>query len=306
MLAAAVVTGAETRVLDDRTGAAEPGEVTGLGEDRRGADWVSPAIEVTSSVSPSSLTTATMRVSVSASRRVVCCQSARTRPARSSAPARCEMTPCGSASAANTARTIRRFGRIPCQRGSSRRTAVVNRSGPKRRSRRGSPAQRSSTTASEAHHVLDRNGLPAAASTAGQIHLSRSRSCCTAAVDSVVSAARRAPRCPSRAIGAVGFVATPLGRQPRDQHRVFRVGLVPRQVLGLASPPDQQRLRTHQPQSPFRGKLIKHPPPVTSWLVRHRHRREPRSVRPLKGPVQQRPQLHARHLTRRRATTRES
>ncbi len=89
---------------------------------------------------------------------------------------------------------IRRRGRIPPHRGSSRRTAAVNRSRPSRRTRLRSPAHRSSTTASDAHQVTDRNGLPAAASTAGQAHSSRSRIWFTAAVAAVVSWLRRAPR----------------------------------------------------------------------------------------------------------------
>lgn len=80
-------------VLDYRAGAAESSEITGRGEDRRGADRVGPAIEVTSSVRRSSSRTATMCVSASANPRVVCCHSARARPARPSAPWRWDMTP---------------------------------------------------------------------------------------------------------------------------------------------------------------------------------------------------------------------
>jgi hypothetical protein len=68
-----------------------------------------------------------------------------------------------------------------------------------RRTRRRSPAHRSSTTASEAHQLTDRNGLGDAASTAGQAHSARSRIWFTAAVAAVVSWLRRAPRCRSRA-----------------------------------------------------------------------------------------------------------
>jgi hypothetical protein len=89
------------------------------------------------------------------------------------------VTPCRSASAANTTQTIRRSGRIPRQRGSSRRTAAANSSMPPQHSCRGSPAQRCSRAASEARHVLDQNGLLAAVSTAGQTHSSRSRICYT-------------------------------------------------------------------------------------------------------------------------------
>jgi hypothetical protein len=68
-----------------------------------------------------------------------------------------------------------------------------------RRTRRRSPAHRSSTTASEAHQLTDRNGLGDAASTAGQAHSARSRIWFTAAVAAVVSWLRRAPWCRSRA-----------------------------------------------------------------------------------------------------------
>jgi hypothetical protein len=68
-----------------------------------------------------------------------------------------------------------------------------------RRTRCKSPAHRSSTTASDAHQLTDRSGLRDADSTAGQAHSSRSRIWFTAAVASVVSWLRRAPRCRSRA-----------------------------------------------------------------------------------------------------------
>ena len=109
------------------------------------------------------------------------------------------MTPVGSGNAANTARMIRSRGRLPLHRGSSRRTAAVNRSRPSRRTRARSPAHRSSTTASAAHQVTDRNGLPDAASTAGQAQSARSRIWFTAAVAPVVSWLRRPPRWRSRA-----------------------------------------------------------------------------------------------------------
>jgi len=79
---------------------------------------VSPPIVVTSSVSPRSSRTAAIRVSVSASRARVSRQSPSARCARSRAPGRCAVTPAGSDNAANTARMIRRQGRIPPHRGS--------------------------------------------------------------------------------------------------------------------------------------------------------------------------------------------
>ena len=109
------------------------------------------------------------------------------------------MTPDGSGNAANTARMIRSRGHLPLHRGSSRRTAALNRARPRRRTRPGSPAHRSSTTASDAHQLTDRNGLPDAASTAGQAQSARSRIWFTAAVAPVVSWLRRPPRWRSRA-----------------------------------------------------------------------------------------------------------
>jgi hypothetical protein len=160
---------------------------------------VSPAMVVTSSVRPRSSSTATMRASIWASRVLVSCQSSSARPARSSAPGRCAVTPAGSAAADQTARTIRRQGRVAPHCGSSRRTAAVNRSMPSRRTRARSPRPRSSATATAARQDADRNGAPEASSTAGQAHSSRSRTWFTAAVVSVVSCSRRAPRCRSLA-----------------------------------------------------------------------------------------------------------
>ena len=85
-------------------------------------------------------------------------------------------------------------GRRPCLRIIRAVFAAVNRSGPSRRTRRRSPAHRPSATDRAAHQVPDRNGLPAAASTAGHAHSSRSRIWFTAAVAPVVSWPRRAPR----------------------------------------------------------------------------------------------------------------
>ena len=155
---------------------------------------VSPAIVVTRAVRPRSSRTATIRAPAPASRAQVSRQSPSARCARSSAPGRCTITPAGSRSAAQAARTIRRHGRAAPHRGSSRRTAPSNRAGPRRTTRLRSPAQRSSTTASAARQVAGRNGLPDAPSTAGQAHSSRSRIWLTCAVASVVSWRRRAHR----------------------------------------------------------------------------------------------------------------
>jgi hypothetical protein len=71
-------------------------------------------MEVASAVSPSSSRTVIIRCSVTASRSLVGCQSSSSSCIRSSAPGRCAITPAGSASAANTSRTMRRHGfRLP-------------------------------------------------------------------------------------------------------------------------------------------------------------------------------------------------
>ena len=77
-------------------------------------------------------------------------------------------------------------------------------------------------------------------------------------------------------IRALGLVTAQLAGQPRDQHGVLGVGLVPGQVLALAGPVDQQRLHAHQRQAPPGGELIQHPPPVPGRLARHRDRRKTR------------------------------
>jgi len=78
---------------------------------------------------------------------------------------------------------------------------------------------------------------------------------------------------PDRA-GPLRLITAQLARQPRDQHRVLRVRLVPGQVLALPRPVDQQRLHAHQRQPPPGRQLIQDPPPVPGRLARHRHRRK--------------------------------
>ena len=234
--------------------------------------------------------TAHIRVSVSASRARISRQSPSARCARSRAPGRCAVTPAGSASAANTARMIRRHGRIPPHRGSSRRTAAVNRSRPRRRTRLRSPAHRSSTTASDAHQLTDRNGLARRGQHRGPgalqqipdlVHRRRRAGGQLAAARSQVTQPR-----PYR-IRPLRLVTAQLTGQPGDQHRVLGVGLVPGQVLALPGPVDQQRLHAHQRQPPPGRELVQHPPPVPGRLARHRHRREtpPRPPCPPPSPA---------------------
>ena len=234
-----VVARAQPGVLDQGPRSGEPGRVTRLGQDRRGPVTVSPLIVVSSPASPSSSSTAPIRASVSASRARLSRQSPSARWAGSRAPGRCAVTPAGSASAANTARMIRRHGRIPPHRGSSRRTAAVNRSRPIRRTRRRSPAHRSSTTASDAHQLTDRKQAPrrgqhrgpgAFQQVADLVHRRRRPGRQLAAARPQVTQPR-----PHR-IGPLRLVTAQLTRQPGDQHRVLRVRLVPGQVLTLPGP----------------------------------------------------------------------
>jgi len=79
-----------------------------------------------------------------------------------------------------------------------RRTAASNRRTPSLLTRlRSPPAARARATVSAACQVVDLNGWRAASRTAGQAHSSRSRICCTCAVCSATSQARRMPRCRS-------------------------------------------------------------------------------------------------------------
>lgn len=103
---------------------------------------------------------------------------------------------------------------------------------------------------------------------------------------SVVNAARRAPgaeaapmwhRCVRVCSSAPHLASCAV------THRVVRVGLVPRQALGLMGTAGQQRVHAHQRQSPFRGELVEHPPTVPGRFARHRHRHRTQ-WRPLDGP----------------------
>ena len=82
-----------------------------------------------------------------------------------------------SVSAVKTAPMMRRQARWPPSGAARGRTAASVPLGPRRARRRGSPLQGSNTTASAAHQLSEFNGCAAAASTAGQAHSSRSRSC---------------------------------------------------------------------------------------------------------------------------------
>ena len=170
--------------------------------------------------------TAHMRASVSARRARVSRQSPSARCAHSRAPGRCAVTPAGSASAANTARMIRRHGRIPPHRGSSRRTAAVNRPRPIRRTRPGSPAHRSSTTdqrrapghrPERARRGGQHRGPRAVQQIPDPVHRRRR------AGGQLVAARPQVPQPRPYRIGALRLVTAQLTGQPRDQHRVLGV-----------------------------------------------------------------------------------
>ena len=191
----------------------------------------------------------------------------------------------------------------------SRRTAASNRTGPSLRTRARSLQPRSSATLTAAHQVAGRKSLPAASSTAGQAHSSRSRTWFTYPVVSPVSCRRRAPRCRSRApdrVRALGLITVQGRRQAGDDHRVLRVGLIERQALALAGLVDQQRLHAHQRQATVRGQLVQHPPPVPRRLARQRHRRETRRNGPADRPASSSPSSHAQAVTCRLAIPSES
>ena len=238
--------------------------------------------------------TARIRVSVSASRARVSRQSPSARCARSSAPGRCAVTPAGSGNAANTARMIRRHGRIPPHRGSSRRTAAVNRSRPRRRTRPRSPAHRTR------HHRQRRAPAhrPERAPRCGQ----HRRPGAFGQIPDLVHRRRRAGRQLAAArpqvtqprlhrIGPLRLITAQLTGQPRDQHRVLRVRLVPVRSSLSRARQAQQRPHAHQGQPPRGGELIQDPPPVPGRLARHRHRGKTRCRRPGHGPVQYLAQL---------------
>jgi hypothetical protein len=89
---------------------------------------------------------------------MVSCQSASSNCTGSSTPSQCAISPAGSASAANSPRTIRRQGFCLPRRVISRRTACSNRAAPSRRVRAKSPPSLPEITDMAAIQVADRNG----------------------------------------------------------------------------------------------------------------------------------------------------
>ena len=240
-----VVAGAEPGVLDQRPGAGEPGGVAGLGEDGGGADRGQPGDAG--------------------------------RPARSARARRApdhpgldvgdlgagvgqvgqrEPDPLQGAGAlvGDAGRGLGRVGgrvedgphdlRVPAGRAVA--SSRADRRGelapsPHRPSTLRSPVAptRSSPTVTAASQLAESNGLPAASSTAGQAHSSRSRTCWRAAAASVTSRGPARPEVPQprpRRVGPLGQVAAQLGDQPGDDHRVGVVVLVAGEVLGLPGP----------------------------------------------------------------------
>ena len=134
--------GSQAGVFDQRARCGEPGRVTGLGQDRRRPYRGQALIEQARSVRSSSSSTATIRVSVSTSRLVVCCQSPRTRCTRS------QDTGPDRAHAGRVAQRREHRPHDPQTRpgrpqpGRCLRTAASNRAGPRRRTLVRSPPAR--------------------------------------------------------------------------------------------------------------------------------------------------------------------
>ena len=93
-------------------------------------------------------------------------------------------------------------------------------------------------------------------------------------------------------------IAMQLPRQPRDQHAVPLIGLIPGQVLLLPRDMADQRLHAHHRQPPLRAQLLRHHPPRPGRLTRHRQPRKPRRPRLLHRPVQHGPQAMHRYPRR--------
>jgi hypothetical protein len=76
-----------------------------------------------------------------------------------------------------------------------------------------------------------------------------------------------------------------------DDHGVFLIGLVERQILAAARPRHQHRLDTHERHSPFTRQLTQHPPAMTRRLAGHRDTSEALRRSLPGGPVQGRTQI---------------
>nr|WP_228255046.1 hypothetical protein [Ornithinimicrobium avium] len=81
-------------------------------------------------------------------------------------------------------------------------------------------------------------------------------------------------------------VAAQLSDQPGDQHGVLVVGLVERQVLGLARPGGDRGLHAHERHAPVSRELAQDPPPVPGRLTGDRDAGEPVAGPVLACPVQ--------------------
>ena len=286
--------GARPACLTTRPGGGEPGQVAGLGQDRRGPDRGQPVDGGDQRRSgrarrgrrPSGpRCRPAWRWASSQSARIQLDPLERRRPVREH-PGRVGQR--GEQACGRSAGTAR-----PAPAGDLAR-APPARTGPARAGGCGPGPRRHgrTTTVIAATQVGDRNGCFAVVQrgrphaleqVADLLHAARrarSSSC-----------SRRAPRCRSRPHGLIdrlGQVAAQLRGQPGDQHRVLVVGLVDGQVLGSAAPTTSApaaRTRTTSPgprragPAPATGARSAHTPPSPRRTLPRRPGRRPSPTR---------------------------
>ena len=152
----------------------------------------------------------------------------------------------------------------------------------------GPPRTATSPPRTAASQVIDSNGPPAAVTADGHATDRKSRTRSTAAVAAVTSCARRRPSCRRqrpRLVQLLRDVAVQLRRQPRDQHRIRLVPLMPGVVLLLPGDMRHQRLHAHQRQPPLPAQPLDLHPPRPGRLARHRHPRRTPAPRRRHGRV---------------------
>ena len=277
-------------VLDQRAGGGEPvsGRRSRPGSPRAPtADR--PVMEVTSSVSSSSSSTAIIRCSVSASRCWVSRQSSSSSCTRSNAPRpvrghpgrvgqRGEQLRARSAATAS-ARRGRRSRGVPRASNRARPEAAGAGRGRRRRGRRITRHGRRPGLGPERLLGGVQRGRPHALEQVADLLDLADR-----LGDQLFAAGAQVPQPAPGLVDRLRDVAAQLRGQPGDQHRVLLVGLVEGQVLAAPRPRGQHRLHTHERHPPVGGQLPEHPPAVPGRLTRHRHPGEALRCGPLARP----------------------
>ena len=286
-------------MFDHGPGGGEPGQVAGLGEDRRGPDRGQP-VDAGHQRGQAELVQDGDHPGLDRRRawpgrrpsRPGSTRSVRTPPAGAPPPRRCR------SGRRTGARTIRRHGRTPPRRVTSARTARSNRAAPERVGCGPGPRRRGrTTTVMAATHVAERNGCFAASSAAGHTHSSRSRICLHAPhvlLEQLLAAGAEVPQPGPRAFGrrpvraGSSAAARSAGRSARRPCRRSCPWSGPRSCAPTTTAPAARtrttcRARRRAAPAPATGARSAHTATVTPA--------NPARGGPVGGPVQRRPEV---------------